>query len=175
MAQDLKIKPTSISSSSGPKFVLHPKMQSTLCAIAFIIIALVIPMLAENHHQDVPSRSNNINKRRFPEDAQGEEYSFTPTVPSGCGSCKMRKEIKNRNLEAIKSEVLRRMGFQSAPNVTGRSLPKVPAHVMAKFDQSYGGMQSDEPQFKTGFSISEEEDEYHVKTEKVLSFAQPCK
>lgn len=35
-------------------------------------------------------------------------------------------------------------------------------------------MQSDEPQYKTGFTVTEEEDEDHVKMHKVLTFAQPC-
>lgn len=149
------------------------KTQSTLM---FLAILLLLPIaLGDKHHQNTPNRSNTISKRRYGDTTSpSESYSYNPQT-SGCGSCRIREEIKNRNLEAIKDEVLRRMGFQSAPNVTGRNLPKVPPHVLAMFDQGYGGMQSDEPQFKTGFSISEEEDDFHVKTEKVLTFAQPCK
>ena len=130
-----------------------------------LILIMITPTFSD---KEIRNRSNSIVKRRFADNLE-------PTQASACGSCKMREEIKSRNLEVIKGEVLRRMGFQTAPNVTGRVLPPVPPHFLAKVDQEMGGMQSDEPRFKTGYSITEEEDDYHVKTQEVLTFAQPCK
>ncbi|KAF5284704.1 hypothetical protein FQR65_LT13440 [Abscondita terminalis] len=117
-------------------------------------------------------RSNSINK------LNNEDFTSAPPPPppspqtSGCSACTMREEIRSRSLETIKANLLRKMGFQTAPNMTGRPLPPVPAHILEKFEQGTG-MQSDEPQFKTGPTISEEEDDFHAKTEKVLAFAQP--
>ncbi|CAH0548561.1 unnamed protein product [Brassicogethes aeneus] len=87
---------------------------------------------------------------------------------SNCGGCKMREELKQRNLEVIKAELLKKMGFTHPPNMTGKILPDIPPHILQDFE-----MQSDEPEFKTGVSVHEEEDEYHVKTQKVLTFAKP--
>lgn len=135
-----------------------------------VILAMVAPTFSD---KEIRNRSNSIVKRRFTD--AFDEAPMPTQATSGCGSCKMREEIKNRNLEVIKGEVLRRMGFQTAPNVTGRVLPPVPPHFLAKVDLDMGAMQSDEPHFKTGYSITEEEDDYHVKAQQVLTFAQPCK
>ncbi|XP_068901537.1 growth/differentiation factor 8 [Tenebrio molitor] len=132
---------------------------------ALVILAMVAPTFSDKY-QEGRNRSSSIVRRRFADEVEAA------TQPP-CGSCKMREEIKNRNLEVIKGEVLRRMGFQTAPNVTGRVLPPVPPHFLAKVDLEMGAMQSDEPMFKTGYSITEEEDDYHVKTQEVLTFAQP--
>lgn len=132
-----------------------------MLARTFLIVFVVLITLSSTFSDT----NNSIVKRRL------IETSSVPPPPP-CGSCRMREEIKNRNLEVIKGEVLRRMGFQSAPNVTGRILPPVPPHFLAKVDME---MQNDQPEYKTGFSITEEDDDYHVKTQEVLTFAQPCK
>lgn len=144
---------------------------------AVFLILLVLPISCEKGQS--PTRSNTIDKRKFSsessyDDQNVEDYTTTPQLV-GCGACTVREEIKSRSLEAIKGDVLRKMGFQSAPNVTGRVLPQVPPHILAMVDQGYAGMQSDEPQYRTGPSISEEVDDFHVKTKKVITFAQPCK
>lgn len=137
----------------------------------FLVLTLLVTRTISDKHQQLP---NSIQKRHFQDGAdQSEEFHPQPTQQSGCSSCKMREEIKIRNLEMIKGEILRRMGFQQAPNITGKELPQIPSRYLAMVDPEYG-MQSDEPQFKTGFTITEEEDEFHVKTQKVLTFAQPC-
>lgn len=122
-----------------------------------LLLALVVAAACQRHPQD----SNNVSRRR--QDA--------PL----CSSCnKMKEQVKHWHLEAIKGDLLGKMGYESAPNVTARNLPPIPPHVLAEFDQ--GMMQSDQPQqFKAGFTFSEEEDDYHVKTERVFTFARPCK
>ncbi|KAJ8917371.1 hypothetical protein NQ315_002395 [Exocentrus adspersus] len=142
----------------------------------FLILILLMPHTISDKHQQLVNRPNSIQKRHFQDSIdQSEDYHPQPTQHTGCSSCKMREEIKIRNLEMIKGEILRRMGFQQAPNITGKELPQIPSRYLAMVDPEYG-MQSDEPpEFKTGFTITEEEDEYHVKTQKVITFAQPYK
>lgn len=140
-------------------------------SVKSLLVGLLI--LATFAHSDTITTSTGDQQQQ-----QGAE-----SARGGCGSCQMREELKSRNLEAIKGEVLRRMGFQTAPNITGRVLPQVPAHILAKVDGAmmsggagaYSGMQSDEPQDFEGPTITEEEDDFHIKTETVLTFAQPCK
>lgn len=118
------------------------------------------------------NRSNNIQKR-FQED----QFDYpVPTQPvSGCSSCRMRDEVKQRNIEILKEEILRRMGFQQAPNITGKVLPQIPAHYLAMVNPDYG-MQSDQPMSAAEVAMNDDDnEEYRVRTEKILTFAQPCK
>lgn len=116
------------------------------------------------------SYSQNLNPPNYLDSDDSSEY--TPPPLSGCRSCGMQEDARLRSLEQIKGDVLRKMGLKSAPNVTGANLAALPAHVL---DMIESGMQSDQPEYKTGPSISEEEDDFHVKTEKFFSFAQSCK
>ncbi|XP_056639911.1 growth/differentiation factor 8 isoform X1 [Diorhabda sublineata] len=134
------------------------KMFNTRTFLTYFILVLLIPFTVTDKH----NRSNNVQKR--PDEARHT---------GGCHSCRMREEIKQRNLMIIKDEILRRMGFEEAPNITGKSLPSVPSEFLMKFEEENGGMQSDQPQFQSGYTVTEEEDDYHVKTEKILGFAQP--
>ncbi|KAF5303311.1 hypothetical protein FQA39_LY10050 [Lamprigera yunnana] len=131
-----------------------------------VLLILILPIICEKSPSSA-SRSNSIDK------LSNEDFtSASQTI--GCSSCRMREEIKTRSLETIKANVLKKMGFQTAPNITGRVLPKVPPHILTMVEQGYpSGMQSDEPQFRTGPFITDEDDDFHVKTEKVLTFAQP--
>lgn len=153
-------------------FIESIRYNKNVKVLIFILITIISFATSEKHNQDVSSRSNGIDRRKPGQDDQLDAFLNVQQQYPGCGSCKMREEIKSKNLEAIKSEVLRRMGFQKAPNMTGRALPHLPSNVLSRYDQ---GMQSDEPIYKIGPSITEEVDDYHVKTEKVITFAQPCK
>lgn len=128
--------------------------------VTTLLLALVVAAASCQRHQD----SNNVSRRRH------EDQHQQPL----CSSCnKMKEQVKHWHLEAIKGDLLGKMGYESVPNVTAKNLPPIPPHVLAEFDM--GMMQSDQPQFKTGFTFSEEEDDYHVKTERVFTFAKPCK
>lgn len=147
---------------------------NTFARTISIFVILVSISGPTSSDREIRNRSNSIVKRRFTDSF--DDMPIPTQSSTGCGSCKIREEIKTRNLEVIKGEVLRRMGFESAPNVTGRDLPPVPDHFLERVDLgTFGGMLSDEPEFKTGYSITEEEDDYHIKTQEVLTFAQPCK
>lgn len=93
-----------------------------------------------------------------------------PYVPSNCSRCRMIEETLNMTKEAIKQQILSKLGLRQPPNITGRALPSIPPlnNLLDRY-----GMQSDAPgNFKPGPVIEEEEDDYHAKTEKVISFAQ---
>jgi hypothetical protein len=112
-------------------------------------------------------------------------------IPSNCTSCIQREELRRRNLEVIKDQILSKLGMQRAPNMTGRLPPRIPPldHLLDLY-----GMQGDAPPghgrgshgshhhhqqsdqaFQTGPVYDEEEDDFHARTEKVIAFSQHCK
>ncbi|KAL2713567.1 LOW QUALITY PROTEIN: growth/differentiation factor 11, partial [Vespula squamosa] len=83
----------------------------------------------------------------------------------------MHEEIRALSLEAIKEQILNKLGLKQAPNMTGRALPRIPA--ISKLMDMYG-MQADQPQpVEPGITHHEEVDEYAAKTESVFALAQP--
>jgi hypothetical protein len=80
----------------------------------------------------------------------------------------VRDELRLISLEAIKEQILNKLGMKQAPNMTGRTPPHIPPldHL---WDQH---MMSDQP-FKPGPSVHDEFDDYSATTEKVIAFAQP--
>lgn len=149
--------------SKSNTLVYFKKLIDTRTFLTYFVLALLIPYTITEKH----SKSNSILKRRSPEPDE-------PRHTAGCHSCRMREEIKQRNLMVIKDEILRRIGFEEAPNITGKPLPQIPSELFMKIEEENGGMQSDQP-FQSGYTITEEEDDYHVRTEQILVFAQPCK
>ena len=115
-------------------------------------------------------------------------------IPSNCTSCIQREELRRRNLEVIKDQILSKLGMQRAPNMTGRLPPRIPPldHLLDLY-----GMQGDAPPghrrgnhgnhgnhhhhqqsdqaFQTGPVYDEEDDDFHARTEKVIAFSQHCK
>ncbi|KAI9559978.1 Growth/differentiation factor 8 [Daphnia sinensis] len=110
-------------------------------------------------------------------------------IPSNCTSCIQREELRRRNLEVIKDQILSKLGMQRAPNMTGRLPPRIPPldHLLDLY-----GMQGDAPPgrhsaghhhahhqhqqsdqaFQTGPVYDEEDDDFHARTEKVIAFSQ---
>lgn len=84
----------------------------------------------------------------------------------------MHEEIRALSLEAIKEQILNKLGLKQAPNMTGRALPRIPP--ISKLMDMYG-MQADQPQPESGITHHEEVDEYTAKTESVFALAQPRK
>lgn len=99
-----------------------------------------------------------------------EEEATTPT--SGCPVCRMREDMKMYSLEQIKEQILNKLGIDRPPNTTGRALPKVPSVLLDKYRKSghaVSGMLGDEPVLRPA---DEDDDDFHLKTEKVIAFAQ---
>lgn len=115
---------------------------------------------------------------RAPDHNLNETEEEVTTPAPGCQSCVFREGLRNLSLQAIKEEILSKLGMKHAPNTTGRALPKIPPlhHLLHIYEQQQGlsGMQGDEPVRATGSVEQEEEDDYHALTERVIAFAQPC-
>lgn len=95
-------------------------------------------------------------------------------IASNCSTCIQREELRKRNLEVIKDQILNKLGMRTTPNMTGRHPPRIPPldHLLDLY-----GMQGDAPQkgFQPGPVYDEEEDDFHARTEKVIAFGQPRK
>lgn len=167
-----------------------------LLASTFLIIAILPAQL--HSYNELSNITNTIHKNlngpSF-EDQSVDDFSSSPPDGGGpassgmlsgmagagvgtCGSCKMREAVRTRSLEAIKEQILFRLGMQSALNTTGRKLPEVSQDFFAKYPNlQQHGMLSDQPQptFKPGYNIMEEEDIMHIKTENIMVFSKPCK
>lgn len=94
--------------------------------------------------------------------------------PSGsnCTRCASQGESRLARLQAIKAQILSKLGMQRAPNVTRSVLPGIPPlhRLLDRYDA--GLMQADAP-FVPGEQY-DEEDDYHVAAEKVISFGMPA-
>lgn len=109
-------------------------------------------------------------------DAPGIERAhvrYLAMAGNTCNACRMHEEIRALSLEAIKEQILNKLGLKQAPNMTGRALPRIPP--ISKLLDLYG-MQADQPQpLEPGITHHEEIDEYAAKTETVFALAQPRK
>ncbi|XP_076641622.1 growth/differentiation factor 8 [Halictus rubicundus] len=107
-------------------------------------------------------------------DAPGIErrpIRYLAMAVNACNTCRMHEEIRALSLEAIKGQILTKLGLKQAPNMTGRALPRIPP--ISKLMDMYG-MQADQPQpLEPGITHYEEIDEYAAKTESVFALAQP--
>ncbi|XP_030759635.1 growth/differentiation factor 8-like [Sitophilus oryzae] len=133
--------------------------------LLFFIILFPCTVTSDKHS------SNNIQKSKYNMDTSfSEDYPSLPASPptGGCNSCKHREELKKQNLNLLREEILRRMGFSQAPNITGKVLPQIPPQYLAQIEEEQG-MQSDQP-FK--YTVTEEDDDFHAKTQKILTFAE---
>ncbi|XP_065567265.1 growth/differentiation factor 8-like isoform X2 [Artemia franciscana] len=90
-------------------------------------------------------------------------------VPSNCSTCVGREELRRRNLEVIKDQILSKLGLTTTPNMTGRKPPRIPP--IHKLMDMYG-MQGDEPA-NPGVFYDDEIDDFHARTEKIIVIAQP--
>ncbi|RWS27521.1 hypothetical protein B4U80_00815 [Leptotrombidium deliense] len=107
-----------------------------------------------------------------------------------CTRCVMHEEARQRRLEEIKFDILNKLGMKQAPNVTSKTLPRIPPlhHLFDKY-----GILGDDPQTLSSSSrptqdldeeqmhsdqpmdADEEFEDFYVNTERAISFAQKCK
>lgn len=139
------------------------------------------PEAAEPRNSDEEALEAAVMGADLNDDDEYEEDFTTPAATStgaagGCSACRMREELKNVSLAAIKEQILSKLGISQAPNTTGRTLPKVPPVLLDKYRKGQhlvAGMLGDEPVFKPGPVVHDEDDDYHARTDKVIAFAQP--
>lgn len=144
------------------------------------------------HHQQHHSEDDSYQKDQPDHhDHDNEDLPVLPEpgtyIPSNCSDCDLRREeLRQRNLQLIKDQILSKLGMQTAPNMTGRLPPRIPP--LERLMDLYG-MQGDSPDgwttssamthqsqpFRPGPVYDEEEDDFHARTERVIAFAQPRK
>lgn len=73
-------------------------------------------------------------------------------------------------LQAIKEQILSKLGMKRAPNVTRRALPGIPPlhRLLDRYDA--GMMQADAP-FEPGEQY-DDDDDFHMAAEKIITFGQ---
>ncbi|XP_054268972.1 growth/differentiation factor 8-like [Macrosteles quadrilineatus] len=152
-------------------------------APATTLLLLVVFSLLTVHSDGSPNSTSTRGRRRksrpwtqeelaLADAVAGEEYAEDEgTTPAavGCSACRLREEMKNFSLEAIKEQILSKLGIDQPPNTTGVALPQVPSVLLEKYHKGglpVPGMMGDEP------PLEDEEDDYHARTEKVIAFAQ---
>ncbi|XP_023019071.1 growth/differentiation factor myoglianin [Leptinotarsa decemlineata] len=141
------------------------KIMTVRTFVTYIILLIYVPYTFSSDRYDHFNKTHSIRKRQ--EDTLESEHVQT----SGCQRCRVREEIKKRNIYAIKEKILKQMGFDEAPNITGKILPTVPAEYLARIEEKNEGMQSDQPHSAGGY-YAEEEDDYSMKMEKIWTYAQ---
>lgn len=159
--------------TNSPLNKINLKSLTTTMILLFILIRTQCVNSEDFLNGTYTPKSNTIDRRKSPDsDSDSSELDVSIAAPPiRCTSC-MREEIKNMNIQVIKSEVLKKMGFDNPPNMTGRIMPKVPSQILSMVDTDMNEWQGDQPQYQI---FSEEEDDFHVKTEKIIVFAQTCK
>ncbi|RWS12911.1 Growth/differentiation factor 8-like protein [Dinothrombium tinctorium] len=109
---------------------------------------------------------------------------------TNCTRCVMHEEARQRRLQEIKLDILNKLGLKQAPNVTSKTLPRIPPlhHLLDRY-----GILGDDPQTLSSSSrpgqdsppYDEEEmpsdqppdaeddgEDFYVNTERAISFAQ---
>ncbi|BES87460.1 TGF-beta propeptide [Nesidiocoris tenuis] len=137
-------------------------------------LALLVLNLSAGHSRaDAERLTTGAISGNVPVDASG---AGADAPLYGCSTCAVRSQLKKFSLDNIKQHILNKLGFTSAPNVTGLTLPDVPP--LNSFIE-VGAMQGDQPggggrsPFRAGPSLIDESDDYAATIEKVYAFAQP--
>ena len=137
-------------------------------------------LIARNERKHIEEDNN----QRFDSDFDSDdEY----TSQSGnCTRCVLHEEAKSRRLETIKVNILNKLGLKSAPNITGKALPRIPPlhHLLDRYNMLGDDPRVSGPQLLHGFVEEQdhtvdrdEEDleEFFVNAERSISFAQKRK
>ncbi|XP_037510332.1 growth/differentiation factor 11 [Rhipicephalus sanguineus] len=85
-----------------------------------------------------------------------------------CGGATLQSRAVR--LQAIKAQILSKLGMKRAPNVTRRALPGIPPlhRLLDRYDA--GMMQADAP-FEPGEQYADDDD-FHMAAEKIITFGQ---
>lgn len=94
------------------------------------------------------------------------------TSPSNCQYCHIREEQKRAQIEAIKAQILQKLGMQQEPNMTGRKLPNVTDALREIYLKDARAQDQDSPRDQQYFS--DEDDDDHSQLEKMWTFASRC-
>ncbi|CAG2161864.1 unnamed protein product, partial [Oppiella nova] len=139
---------------------------------------------AQTSHTSDTSLSSNAHKSSNEEDEQLEDLTVDEEFSShNCTRCVLHEEAKSRRLETIKVNILNKLGLKVAPNITGKSLPRIPPlhHLLDRYNMLGDDPRVSGPQLLNSFiedndhTIDKEEEdleEFFVNAERSISFAQ---
>jgi hypothetical protein len=138
-----------------------------------------IPELISEYERSY--RDDNESLHRVIEEFTNDELSQT----ENCTRCVMHEEAKTRRLETIKVNILNKLGLKVAPNITGKSLPRIPPlhylldrYNMLGDDPRVSGPQQHNSYLDDHDHTLDKDDEadyeeFFVNAERSISFAQP--
>jgi hypothetical protein len=140
-----------------------------------------IPELISEYERSNRDDSENLHK--VIEEFTNDELSQT----ENCTRCVMHEEAKTRRLETIKVNILNKLGLKVAPNITGKSLPRIPPlhYLLDRYNMLGDDPRLSGPSQQNSYlddhdhTLDKEDEadyeEFFVNAERSISFAQPRK
>ena len=129
-------------------------------------------------------KNKNITDEMINSYIESKHHNIESSIPissaMNCTRCVVHEEARSRRLETIKADILNKLGFKTAPNITSKTLPRIP-HLQHLFPGYHAGMQSDYPQLldpndENSFidKTNQENDfeEFYVNAQRSISFAE---
>lgn len=97
-----------------------------------------------------------------------------PTAQLACASCRYYENAREYSLQLIRDNLLAKLEFTQAPNITGQELPFVPADLVKriKHRQPPSGFQADAPANSPTLVTHTEPDDFLARTDNVFIFAR---
>lgn len=157
------VAPTYLSARAVSAFSRCAMLSSRCCAAAALALASALAVLAS-------AASSNGAEPTTPATG-GTTSAAAVGGGSNCTRCGATTQSRAMQLQAIKAQILSKLGMKRAPNVTRRALPGIPPlhRLLDRYDA--GMMQADAP-FEPGEQY-DEDDDFHVAAEKIITFGQP--
>ena len=143
----------------------------------------LVPNVSSNVFPSQAFRNKNITDEMinsYIESKYHNESSVPISSAMNCTRCVVHEEARSRRLETIKADILNKLGFKTAPNITSKTLPRIP-HLQHLFPGYHAGMQSDDPQLldpndENSFIDKTNQDndfeEFYVNAQRSISFAE---
>ncbi|KAH7962729.1 hypothetical protein HPB52_017684 [Rhipicephalus sanguineus] len=164
-ASPVGVAPTYLSARRVPSFSRCAMLSSRCCAAAALALAssLAVLVAACAAASSEPTTTS----------APAVTTVISPPV-SGAANCTRcgGATLQSRavRLQAIKAQILSKLGMKRAPNVTRRALPGIPPlhRLLDRYDA--GMMQADAP-FEPGEQYADDDD-FHMAAEKIITFGQ---
>ena len=139
----------------------------------------------DNGEEEVLSRPNRrrhrTNSRAYTQVIHIEEDNAIvennnqsePDFPRNCSSCWLREEVKKLRIETIKAQILSKLRLKAPPNITNKSLPRIPSLNRLMQEIDHYDMQSDQAHIRNWRATdSDSGDDFYAKTTKVMNVAE---
>lgn len=161
----------------------HPNLMSNHINSSF---PLIPPNVSSSNPLMFTSNQNITDEiRTYMQSMHHINDSIPFSSAINCTRCVMHEEARSRRLETIKADILNKLGLKTAPNITSKTLPRIP-HLQHLFPGYHAGMQSDSPllfddiydqthSFIHQTNQENDFEEFYVNAQRSISFAEPRK